>query len=318
MHYLVTGAAGELALELNRQLTVGGHQVTGLIDRPSHVQRVTESGAEPVITDFNNRYDLEKAIYESGAKIILNLASQWSNTLLHDGHAWRDCESISQQTAALLAAANDNDVTYLLHASYAFLYGPAPKGEQKAVDESTPLRPPAKNPLFSAAIEAEKLVVANEAFPVCLLRTGYLYGPQSKDLALYETSFKLHRPYYAGSKKHVGNFVHFNDAARAVMLAAEKQPANEIVNIVDGTPVSFGTFIDSYAKLLGYKKPRHIHKTLIRLAPYFITPQQVKQLDIQGAQVDNHKARELLGWTPQFPNYKVGLAQTVRVLHEES
>jgi len=216
----------------------------------------------------------------------------------------------------LLAAAADNDVTYLLHAGYAFLYGPAPEGKQKKDDESTPLRVPPKNDLFTAAIEAEKLVAANETFPTTILRIGYLYGPQSKDLALYEDSFKLFRPYYAGPQEHLGNFVHFSDAARALLLAAEQQPENEIINIVDGVPVSFGNFIDTYAQLLGRKKPSRIPRTLIRLAPYFITLQQIKQLDIQGAAVDNQKAGELLGWTPQFADYEEGLAQTVRVMNE--
>ena len=122
------------------------------------------------------------------------------------------------------------------------------------------------------------------------MRVGYLYGPQSRDLALYETSFKRFRPYYAGPEEHRGNFVHFADAARAAVLAGEKQPANVVVNVVDGTAVSFGTFIDTFAQALGRKKPRRIPTWAVRFAP-LITPQQVKQLKLRAAQVDNSRAR---------------------------
>ena len=314
MHVLVTDAAAELSLELIRQLTASGHRVTGLVGRPSQAELVSRNGAEPLEVDPTNVYDMELALEKAGAKVILNLAPQRSNTLLHDGHAWRNSKnSLPAQTSALLKAANENDISFLIHAGYAFLYGPAASGGEGIADETTHLNSPPKNKLFTAAIAAEKMVTANKQFPVCMMRFGYLYGPQSNDLALYEKSFKLRRPYYAGPKKHVGNFVHFDDAAKALCLAVEKQPADEIINIVDGTAVSFGTFIDYYANCLGHQKPRRIPSFFIRLAPLFITPQQIKQLDIHAAQVDNSKARTLLGWTPQFPSYKQGLAQTVRV-----
>jgi nucleoside-diphosphate-sugar epimerase len=313
MKILIPGAATELGLELIRQLA-GIHDVTGLVERQSQADKVSQSGTNVLVVDFADAIDLERAMHEAQADIVLNLAPQYSNTLLHDGLAWRNSEkSLPAETAALLHAANDSDISYLLHASYAFLYGPAPDSSGVTADESTAIARPAKNKLFSAAIEAEKMVAANKHFPVCIMRIGYLYGPQSRDLALYEASFKLRRPYYAGSKKHVGNFVHFSDAARAIALAAEKQPADEIINVVDGTAVSFGTFIDTYANCLGRQKPRRLPTTAVRFLPLTIAPQQIKQLNIRAAQVDSSKAGDLLGWTPEYPSYEQGLAQTVRV-----
>ncbi|HEY9768073.1 MAG TPA: hypothetical protein V6C71_06130 [Coleofasciculaceae cyanobacterium] len=80
-----------------------------------------------------------------------------------------------------------------------------------------------------------------------------MYGPQSKDLKKFETSFKLHRPYYAGSENNLANFLH-----KALVLVVEQQPVGEIFNIVDGTPTSFADFIDNYAMKLGFSKPGHI------------------------------------------------------------
>lgn len=317
MRVFVTGAADELGREAVRQLIDRGHHVTGMIHRRSEAAVVESDGGHPLLADPVNPVAIERALHIAEADVVLNLAPQKSNTLLHDGQAWRGLdETLPQQTAALLQAANDSGVQFLLHGSYAFLYGSAQDGDGDLATEATPIRPPARDRLFAAAIEAEKIVAGNKQFPVCIMRLGYLYGPHSRDLALYETSFKHRRPYYAGPEQGRANFVHFADAARAAVLAGEKQPVNAIINVVDGTAVSFGTFIDTFAQALGRKKPRRIPTSVVRFAP-IITSQQVKQLKLHAAQVDNSRARQLLDWTPLYPSYREGLAQTVRVWREE-
>ncbi|MDX1415966.1 MAG: NAD(P)-dependent oxidoreductase [Candidatus Promineifilaceae bacterium] len=310
---LVTGASTELGSELLRQLSAEDHVIIGLIKRPSQTDSVSRLGGLPHVLDASDKYDLIKVMYDTEPDVILNVLPQWSNTLLHDGLAWRNVHnSLPAQTAALLHAANDYQVSYLVHTSFAFLYGATHGREGEKVNESTPINPPSNNRLLTAAAACEDLVSNNNQFPVSILRLGYLYGPQSRDLALYDQSFQLRRPYYAGSKNHLANFVHFNDAARAIARVANKKPAKEIFNIVDGTPTSFGSFIDYYAQCLGYKRPRRLAKLFARLAP-IITRQQLQQLDIRAAPVDNSKARKLLGWIPEFTNYKIGLQQTAQV-----
>jgi nucleoside-diphosphate-sugar epimerase len=317
MRVFVTSAATELGREVVRQLIDRGHHVAGMIRRRSEAATVDSDGGFPLVADPTNPVEIERALYIAEADIVLNLAPQKSNTLLHDGHGWRRVgETLPAQTTALLQAANASGVQFLLHGSYAFLYGSRQDGDSDLATEATPLRPPTQDRLFAAAIEAENRVTGNKQFPVCIMRVGYLYGPHSRDLALYETSFKRFRPYYAGPEEHRANFVHVADAARAVVLAGEKQPANVVVNVVDGTAVSFGTFIDTFAQTLGRKKPRRIPTWAVRFAP-LIKPQQVKQLKLHAAQVDNSRARQLLDWTPAYPSYREGLAQTVRVWREE-
>jgi len=318
MRVFVTGAANELGREVVRQLIDRGHQVTGMIQRRSEAAVVESDGGQPLLADPANGVEIERALHIAEADVVLNLAPQKSNTLLHDGQGWRGLdERLPKQTIALLQAANASGVQFLLHGSYAFLYGSAEDGDGDRIDEAAPLRRQARDRLFAAAIEVEKMISENKHFPVCIMRFGYLYGPHSRDLALYETSFKRFRPYYAGPEEHRGNFVHFTDAARAAVLAGEKQPANVIINVVDGTAVSFGIFIDTFAQALGRKKPRRIPLWAVRFAPA-IASQQVKQLNLHAAQVDNSRARRLLEWTPAYPSYHEGLAQTVRVWREEN
>jgi len=317
MHVFVTGAATELGREVIKQLVDRGHHVTGMIHRRSEAAAVNSDGGLPLVTDPANAVEIERALHIAEADVVLNLTPQKSNTLLHDGHGWRSLDkTLPLQTAALLQAANACGVKFLIHGSYAFLYGSTQDGDGDRVTEATPLPSSARDHLAAAAIEAEKMVAGNKQFPVCIMRFGYLYGPQSRDLALYETSFKRYRPYYAGPKEHRANFVHFADAARALILAGEKQPANATINVVDGSAVSFGTFIDTFAQALGRKKPRRIPIWAVRFAP-LITSQQVKQLKLHAAQVDNSRARQLLDWTPLYPSCREGLAQTVRVWRGE-
>jgi UDP-glucose 4-epimerase len=317
MHVFVTGAATELGREVIRWLVDRGHYVTGMIRRRSESAVIHRDGGHPLVADPASAVEIERALHIAEADIVLNLSPQKSNTLLHDGHGWRGLDkTLPLQTAALLQAANACGVKFLLHGSYAFLYGTTQDGDGGRVTEATPLPSPGRDRLSAAAIEAEKMVVENKQFPVCIMRIGYLYGPQSRDLALYKTSFKRKRPYYAGPKEHRANFVHFADAARALILASEKQPADVIINIVDGSAVSFGTFIDAFAQTLDRKKPRRIPTWAVRFAP-LITPQQVKQLKLHAVQVDNSKARQLLDWTLAYPSYREGLAQTVSVWREE-
>ena len=156
MRILVTGAVTELGRETNKQLIDAGHHVTGLIRRQSEAAIVESDGGHPLIADPANAVEMERALQIAEVEVVLNLAPQKSNTLLHDGQGWRS---------------------------------------------------------------------------------------------------------------------------------------------------------------LGRKQPRRIPTWAVRFAPV-IAGQQVQQLKLHAAQVDNGKARRLLDWNPQFPSCREGLAQTVRVWRE--
>lgn len=318
MRVFVTGAGSELGREVIEQLVSRGHQVTGMSGEQSETTASQPDGVRLLKADPASAAEIEGVLRLAEADVVLNIAPQKSNTLLHDGHAWRGLDKVlPKQTAALLQAANACGIQFLLHGSYAFLYGSVKVDEDDWAKEDVPLPQPRKDRLAAAGIEAEEMVRGNEQFPVCIMRIGYLYGPQSHDLALYETSFKRHRAYYAGPQENRANFVHLTDAARAIVSASEKQPADVIINIVDGAAVSFGTFIDNFAAALGRKKPRRIPTRVVRFLPFQITRQQVKQLKMRTAQAGNGRAHKLLDWVPKYPSYREGLAQTVRVWREE-
>src|SRR6202011_3593629 len=106
-------------------------------------------------------------------RTLVNVALQPPNTLLHDGRAWKPnaADHIVGSTRRALAEAARARCGFMVHASYAFL-GPAEAGGEVG----SWLRP-----VVEAALEAERLVIESER-PSVVVRLGYLYGPDSRDL----------------------------------------------------------------------------------------------------------------------------------------
>ncbi|MBD2103922.1 NAD(P)-dependent oxidoreductase [Leptolyngbya sp. FACHB-261] len=303
---VIAGADTELGQETVRQLVALGYQVTGLVKSKDGATTVRSNGGLAVETDLTNAAELKEAIRLAKAEVILNLTPQFANTLLSDGQDWKGFDkTLSATTSALLEAIKDTDIKLLIHASYAFLYG-----NTASATENSPLIVPGDDPIFKAAIAAENQV-AQSSMPTCVLRLGYLYGPQSEDLKLYIKSFKLGRPYFAGPVSNLGNWLHFEDAAQALAQVAKQQPIGMVFNVVDGTPVSFTNFIDQFAFTLGRKRPSHIPLWLTPLALVLVvTPQQVELLKLS-THVNSDLIRQQLGWSPRYTSYREGLQQTV-------
>lgn len=141
------------------------------------------------------------------------------NTLLHDGHAWKDfSRKALARTRRKLHSANG----FLVHPSFAFV---------RRMPEKDPLRA-----IAEAILECEQLVLDGPV-PACVVRLGYLYGPGSRDLRAYRTAFRLGRPYWAGPRNALQYHLHQADAATALLAAARKQNAGKVFYATDGYPV---------------------------------------------------------------------------------
>ncbi|WP_193194986.1 NAD-dependent epimerase/dehydratase family protein [Nostoc sp. MG11] len=303
---VIIGATTELGSETTRQLLARGHQVTGILQDKNSTTTVDVKNFVLVEANPKDADELSDVLSTVNADVVLNLLPQIPNTLLHDGHAWKGYDqTLKATTSAVIKAIENSSVKFLVHPSYAFLYGNATDAT-----ENTPLSVPSNDPIFQAAIDVENQVI-NSKIPACVLRMGFLYGPQSSDLKKYVTSFKLRRPYFAGKKDKLTNLLHFEDAAGALVLVAEQKPVGEVFNVVDGTPVSFGDFIDHFALLLGMKKPGHIPLFLAPVARIIIKLQQMELLDLFTI-VKNDKIRSFLGFSPHYTSYRSGLEQTLQ------
>lgn len=231
-------------------------------------------------------------------RTLINLSLQGPNTLLSDGHAWwSDAPGhILATTRRALGEAQRTRAGFVVHASYAFLdaAGAAPAGSW--VRE-----------VAEAAREAEEMVLGSGR-RACVVRVGYLYGPESRDLRAYRRAFALGRPYWAGPRGNLQHHVHTTDAARALVQVAATRPEAPLLHLSDGTPASFADFMDHFAHLVGRSRPLHLPRVAgLLVRPVVATPHQ-QLCDLAApAQLMPRLSR----FTPRFRDYRAGLAQVV-------
>ena len=128
----------------------------------------------------------------------------------------------------------------LVHASFAFVHA-----VERGADLTEPLRS-----CVDAIRECEALVLSGPV-PACVVRLGYLYGPESADLQAYRAAFRLGRPYWSGPAKALQYHVHQFDAAAALLAAGKPRNEGKTLYATDGHAVSFTKFMDAFAHRVG-------------------------------------------------------------------
>jgi nucleoside-diphosphate-sugar epimerase len=231
--------------------------------------------------------------------VLLNLALQPPNTLLHDGHLWKRYTParIVAETEIMLADPAHRRADLIVHASYAFL---------RAVEQGAQPGPELA-PIDAAALAAEEMVLGARR-PACVVRLGYLYGPESKDLRAYRTAFRLGRPYWAGPKKNRQHHLHTADAARALGLAAEQPPQDPISYATDERPASFQDFMDHFAHLVGNPLPTHLWRISRPFAHVVVGEEHMEMVELG---VKGQATPQVSGFDPRYRDYREGLAQVI-------
>ncbi len=301
----VTGAATELGDETVRVLVGRGHQVSGLADDEKKLGTIRAAGGQPIRGNLSSSALFQTILETARPDVLLHLEPQVANSLLHDGHDWQNYDQyLPDSTRILLQGCEGAGVGFLVYPSYAFLYGNA-----RNATESTPRTAPAADPIFVAALQAEDSII-RAATPAAVLRLGYLYGPQSENLKKYVQSYRIFRPYWSGPGGRLTNWLHFADAATALALAVENQPAGQAFNVVDGSPVGFSEVMDTLGLLTVNRRPFHIPTWAEIPARLTIRSQQQELLKLSTT-VNSDKFRQTFGWSPRYPSYKQGLDQVL-------
>jgi nucleoside-diphosphate-sugar epimerase len=304
MNVFVTAGTSPVGRAVVRQLVARGHKVMALTQGKAGADSAHADGAIPVYADPTRAGELRSMMSMFKPNVVINLQPLVPDSLLHDGQDWKGFDKqLKATTAALLEAAQAVGVGFIVHTSYALLYGDT----HSPADENSARTVPGDYPAFKAAIAAED-AVAHSAIPSCVLRSGYLYGADDHNLALYADSFRVSRPFFAGGGKKSA-WVHHEDMARACVLAAEQQPKGEAFNIADEKPISLAEFISGYAKSIGAGNPGHLPTLAARILGH-IAAEQMTLLD-QSTIVSTTKAQSQLGWKPQYPTYQQGLDQVM-------
>lgn len=299
LRIFLTGATTPLGQALLTTLTAAGHKVIGVVPTAQGAGLVRGLGGLPAYVDISRASELESNIRMAKADVVINAASQAPNQPPVQTVEW-NADSLPGNSAALAKAAASAGAKFLIHTSYAFVAGDTGGA---TVDETAKPNT-GDNALLKATRKAENAAL-NGGVPACVLRMGFLYGPQSDSLTTLSDAIRQGRPVVAGDG--LANWVHLADAAEAVRRAVEAQPGGEIFNIVDGHPASAADFVAAFAAALGLETSGGLPGFARRL---MISQTQLDLMALS-TQVSAAKAFEKLGWAAQYNTLSAGLEQTL-------
>jgi nucleoside-diphosphate-sugar epimerase len=101
----------------------------------------------------------------------------------------------------------------------------------------------------------------------------------------------------------VWSFVHIEDAAAATLAALERWTPGEIYNVVDDDPAPVREWLPAVAAAIGAPPPRKVPRWVARLMGEHVV---ALMCEVRGA--SNAKARSELGWVPEWPTWREGVA----------
>jgi nucleoside-diphosphate-sugar epimerase len=208
-------------------------------------------------------------------------------------------------TAACAQAAGLAGVKLLVHTSSAFAYGDT---HGDIVDESVHL---SHDTALFAAVSAGEAAALNGTVPACVLRAGFNYGPGSDSLEALHRALINRSRLDLGDGENAAAWVHEADLARAIVLAVEQQPAGEVFNIADTNTLSPLEFASRFADTLGVPALRQLK--IPSSFRQFMTDATARAILETSVRLSSAKARESLGWTPQYTTIEGGLEQTLLV-----
>ena len=248
----------------------------------------------------------QQPLHSRAASVHVNLSGQQANTLLHDGHAWKDfARGMLRDTRRALRSADTSGTDMFVHASFAFV---------RAVEHGAALAAPLRS-CVETILECEALVLAADR-PACVVRLGYLYGPDSADLRAYRKAFQLRRPYWSGPADALQHHLHQYDAASALLAAAHTRNAGKTLYATDGHPASFEQFMDAFAHRVGRKLPLHLPLRARWFARALIREEHMQQTAL--SMPPKAALPRVPGWKPDFADFESGLDQVIEAWRASS
>ncbi|MGQ0797293.1 MAG: NAD-dependent epimerase/dehydratase family protein [Methanobacteriota archaeon] len=298
----VVGATGVLGRRVVSQARARGHEVLGLARTPENESVIAASGGEPRPGDPFDPDSLAKAA--RGAEVVVRAATAIPHGVRFRARDWAENDRVRRDgTRALTQCAARIGARMYVQEGIVWVAQPA---DGSSFDEQAPVSP---RLWYASAADAE--AIARDAgerhgFAVGTLRFGAFYAADSAQTRLMGERLAQGTLPILGRGDAVWSCIHVEDAASAILLAAESGVGG-LWHVVDDRPVTMEEFFTTFAQLLGAPKPRHAPAWLARLAVggpalSFLTA---------STRTTSAKIRRDLGWSPRYPTVHEGLRQVV-------
>ena len=310
---LITGADGFIGSHLTEELIRRGHDVRAFVfynsfghwgwldESPEDIKRELDVFAG----DIRDPHGVRTALKD--CDVVLHLAALIGIPYsYHSPDAYVDTNI--KGTLNILQAARDLELEKIIHTSTSEVYGTA---QYVPIDEKHPLQ--GQSPYSATKIGADQIALSfyrSFETPVAIARPFNTFGPRQSARAVIPTTITQiangERELKLGSLHPTRDFNYIKDSVRGFIAMAESDNVlGEEINLGSNYEISIGETVQLIAETMDTEVDIKIDEQ--RLRP--------EKSEVERLWADNSKARELLGWNPEFgqrEGFKRALIETVQ------
>lgn len=260
MKILIAGASGAIGQPLVDCLIQYGHEVHGITHSEERAQIIAAKGAKPLLLDVLKKEEVFLALASIRPDIVIDMLTSLPKDYTPESMrkaADMDAKLRREGGMYLQTAAETHGTKRYIVQSCAFWYAPG----SGLADESTPFAFNATPGIAAGShlyAEIEKRVLQSSKIEGVAIRFGFFYGPGTwfhPNGNIGEQVRKQQFP-LIGKGQGIWNFVHIEDAARAVAAAVYCSPG--AYNIVNNRPSPMSEWLPAFSRFIGAPPPPYI------------------------------------------------------------
>lgn len=260
MKILIAGASGAIGQPLVDLLTKDGQIIYGITHSKERAERIAKKGGTPIILNVLERDAVLSTISNIRPDIIIDMLTSLPKEYTPEAmrkSAEMDAKLRREGGGYLRDAAKMSGVKRYIVQSSGFWYAPG----LGLADESDPFAFKATPGIASGSrlyAEIEKSVLQASPIEGVALRFGFFYGPGTWFHPGGNVADQIHAQQFPiiGRGQGIWNFVHIEDAAKAIASAIQCTPG--LYNIVNDYPTQMSDWLPAFARYLGAPEPPHI------------------------------------------------------------
>ena len=309
---LVTGADGFIGSHLTEQLVREGYDVKAFVlynsfnswgwldETPAEIKQELEVFAG----DIRDAHGVRTAM--DGCDVVLNLAA-----LIAIPYSYHSPDTYVDTNVKgalnVVQAARELGIEKVVQTSTSEVYGTA---QFVPITEEHPLQ--GQSPYSASKIGADQIAMSfyrSFGTPVALIRPFNTYGPRQSARAVIPTIITQllngKRKIKLGALSPTRDFNYVKDTVQGfISVMNSPKSVGEVINIGSNFEVSIGDTAKIIAEAMDVEI--EIETDEVRLRP--------EKSEVNRLWADNSKAKELLGWAPQYggrDGFKRGLKETI-------